>query len=292
MNQTIILSKILFVIALCFPVTLCAQRVQRVCGEYTYYAEGNQTPNEAKRTALEGARLQALADEFGTVISQSTTQQETLANGEEKTYFSQLNASEVKGEWLEDDGEPVYEISYVQDMLVVKCRVCGKARALSNEAVEFQATVLRNGTELKFADTHFRAGDDLYLHFKSPADGYVAVYLVDESMNAYCLLPYMVNADGQHPVKHGREYVFFSQQKAANPSETVDEYNLTVAQDVERNQVYVIFSPKSFTKALDSQLDSGLPRQLAFPDFQKWLSTCRKRDARMGVKVMHIEIKK
>ncbi len=284
--------NIALILTLLFPLTLCAQRVQKVCGEYTYYAEGNQSPNEAKRAALEGAKLQAIAHEFGTVISQSTTQKETAVDGAESSYFSQLSASEVKGEWLEDVEEPEYKIEYVQDVLVVKCRVCGKARELSNEAVDFTATILRNGTEARFADVNFHSGDDMFLLFRSPADGYVAAYLIDETPTAYCLLPYMGNAKGQQPVKHNEEYVFFSPQKAPKGYGDVDEYTLTCSNDIERNQIYVIFSPKPFTKALDNQLNDHLPRQLSYEEFQKWLGTCRKRDTKMGVKVMHIEIKK
>ena len=278
------------IITLLLPLTLCAQRVQKVCGEYTYYAEGNQSPNEAKRAALEAAKLQAIANEFGTVITQSNVQKETAVDGKESSYFSSLNASEVKGEWLEDVGEATYEVSFVQDMLVVKCKVCGKAREISNEAMDFTATILRNGTEAKFADVNFRGGDDMFLLFRSPADGYIAVYLIDETPTAYCLLPYMGNANGQQPVKHNEEYVFFSPAKAPKGVQA-DEYTLTCNNDIERNQIYVIFSPKAFTKALDNQVSDGLPRQLTYEDFSRWLGTCRKRDTKMGVKVMHIEIK-
>lgn len=283
--------KGLLLAVMLFPLTLCAQRVQKVCGEFTYYAEGNQSANDAKHAALEAAKLQAIANEFGTVITQSNVQKETSTNGEESTYFSSLSASEVKGEWIEDIGEPTYEISFVQDMLVVKCKVCGRAREISNEAVDFTATILRNGTEAKFADVNFHNGDDMFLLFRSPSDGYVAAYLIDETPSAYCLLPYMNNARGQQAVKHNQEYVFFSPAKAPK-GEQVDEYTLTCSNEIERNQVYVIFSPKPFTKALDSQVDDGLPRQLNYEDFSRWLSTCRKRDSKMGVKVMHIEIKK
>ena len=284
--------KLTLFAVLLFPLTLCAQRVQKVCGEYTYYAETSQSLNDAKRAALENAKIQALAHEFGTVISQSNAQKDTYANGEENSYFFSLSASEVKGEWLEDVGEPTYDVSFMQDMLVVKCKVCGKARELSNEAVDFTATILRNGTEAKFADTDFRSGDDMFLLFRSPADGYVAAYLIDETPTAYCLLPYMSNVAGQQSVKHDKEYIFFSPANAPKNTGTIDEYTLTCSSDIERNQIYVIFSPKPFTKALDSQVSDGLPRQLNYEDFSKWLGTCRKRDTKMGVKVMHIEIKK
>lgn len=282
---------ILFIILIIMlPIPLCAQRVRNVSGEYTFYAEGNQSTNEAKRLALEGARLQAIAAEFGTVVTQSTVQEESLSDGSEHSYFSQLSASEVKGEWLEDSGDPEYDISFIQEMLVVKCRVRGRARELSNEAADFSATILKNGTEARFADVNFHNGDDMFLLFRSPADGYVAVYLVDAAQNAYCLLPYMGNASGQQAVRHNREYVFFSSAHS-NEKESVDEFTLTCDNGVERNQVYVIFSPQPFTKALDERIDAGLPRQLEFEKFSKWLTSCRRRDPRMGVKVMHIEIK-
>lgn len=284
-------SKLFLLAIILFPLTLCAQRVQRVCGEYTYYAEANQSLNDAKRAALESTKLQALANTFGTIISQRSAQKETSVNGEDNSYYFSLSASEVKGEWIEDIGEPTYDVSFIQDMLVVKCKVCGKARELSNEAVDFTATILRNGTEAKFADTNFQSGDDMFLLFHSPADGYVAAYLIDETPAAYCLLPYMGNASGQQPVKHNENYIFFSPGKAGK-GENVDEYTLTCNNDIERNQIYVIFSPKPFTKALDSHVNENLPRQLSYEDFSKWLGTCRKRDTKMGVKVMHIEIKK
>lgn len=285
MNRTQII-----LIFLLIPLLAHAQHTKQVSGEYTFYAEGNQTLNEAKSLALEGARLQALASEFGTVITQSTVQEESASNGEEHNYFSQLSASEVRGEWLEDTGEPEYDVSFVQEMLVVKCRVSGRARELSNETMDFSAVILRNGTEARFADVNFRNGDDMFLQFRSPTDGYVAVYLIDATRTAYCLLPYMGNATGQQPVRHNEEYVFFSPAHAKG-KDIVDEYTLTCSGGMERNQVYVIFSPKPFTKALDEQVDAGLPRQLEYEKFSRWLTSCRRRDPKMGVKVMHIEIK-
>jgi hypothetical protein len=197
----------------------------------------------------------------------------------------------VKGEWIEDVGEPKYEISFVQDMLVIHCEIVGKARPLSNEAADFKALLLRNGTESKFADVHFRQGDDMYLQFCAPLDGYVAVYLIDEVPNAYCLLPYRNNATGQQKVKRNEHYLFFSQAYAPR-GEVVDEYTLTCQHEEEYNTLYVIFSPKPFVKAMDAQMDEGLPRELSYEAFNKWLTTCRKRDTQMGVQVMQLEIKK
>lgn len=284
--------SITFLLIMCLvSLSATAQRSKKVCGEYTYYAEGNVSLNEAKIIALENAKLQALAREFGTVVTQSTTQDESFDDGREHSFFAQLSSSEVRGEWLANEGDPVYDIDFANDMLIVKCSVCGTAREISNEVADFETLVLRNGTSTKFADTHFKAGDDMYLYFKAPSDGYVAVYLVDETPEAYCLLPYASDVDGLYPVKHGQEYVFFSIDKEPKDKYSVDEYTLTCSKEVERNRMYVIFSENPFTKAVDSQVQDGLPRQLSFGDFSNWLAKRRSRDSHMGVKVMYIDVK-
>lgn len=274
-----------------FPLTLSAQKTEKVCGEYIYYAPADKTLEQAKHIALERAKLQALADEFGTIISQSNATMMKNENGKTDSHFFSLSNSEVKGEWIEDQGEPEYKISYEQEMLVVKCSVCGKARALTNKAVDFSALILRNGTEEKFASVDFRNGDDMFLFFQAPTNGYVAAYLVDQTPTAYCLLPYQRDGSGQQPVKHGEKYVFFSPKNAKENHSIVDEYTLTCNGAIEHNQIYVIFSPNPFTKALDSQQNSLLPRELSYEEFSQWLGKCRKRDEKMGVKRMDIEIK-
>lgn len=266
-------------------------KVKTVSGEYTFYGDGSHSPAECRRLALEGARLQALAKEFGTVVTQDVYQQETVTQSGESLYFSSLNATEVKGEWLGDDEEPVYETSIDDDgHIIVKCTVKGKARAISNEAADFDSRILRNGKEVRFADTRFRDGDDMYLYFKSPIDGYLAVYLLGEDRMAYRLLPYSEDAKGEVKVHHGKEYVFFDASQSYFPSIAVDEFSFTASQPVERNRVYVVFSPVKFSIRADSRQDAQLPPQLSGDEFSRWLTDSRRRDSKMGVKVMHIEI--
>ena len=285
------MKRILIWMAMLLPLTLSAQKVRTVQAEATYYAELSESVSQAREKALQTAKIQALAQEFGTIVTQSVTQQDiSRGDGDESSYFSSLSDTEVKGEWIEDIGEPEFDISFAGDVLVVKCKVKGRAREISNDAAEFKAVVLRNGTQERFADTSFHDGDDLYLLFQAPRDGYVAVYLVDEQNNAFCLLPYMDNESGQHKVRHGKEYVFFSAEK--DRKEVVDEYTLTCDLDIEHNRIYVIFSPNSFTKALDSQRSETLPRQTDYESFRKWLGSLRKRDTEMGVKEMQLAIRK
>ena len=282
-----------------FPLLLWGQKVKTISGEHTYYADPNMSVKEATTAAIENARLQAIAHEFGTLLTQNTQQQDKAVNGRETNVFMQLNSMEVKGEWIRDVSEPETTREILEDgTLAIRAKVKIEARAISNEATEFEMKVLRNGTDARFMDTNFNSGDDLYLYLKTPVDGYVAVYLIDEEPTAYCLLPYNGDADGMQPVKRNKEHIFFSPAlAAADDRDMVDELKITCSDDLmELNQLYVIFSPNPFTKAVDhdsGKLVSGdliLPRQLSYKDFSSWLNKQRGRDPKMGMQVVKLKI--
>ena len=267
-----------------FALPILAQRTEKVRAEYIYHAPENISLEEAKRIALERAKIQAIADEFGTIVSQSNTTMVSNHNGESSTDFFSLGGSEVKGEWIETIDQPKYDINYQQGMLVVKAIVSGRIREIVSAQIDIKAEVLCNGTDLKFARTDFKNGDDLYLYFQSPVDGYLAVYLLDEiSQMVYCLLPYKSSSEAVAPIEHDKPYVFFSAKHAEGKAHLVDEYTMTCNNSVERNTVYVVFSPNEFAKANSNNVEELLPQELSFEEFQKWLAKGRSRDKRMNV---------
>ena len=268
-----------------------AQKTERVTATYTYYAPEEVSIAEARRVALQRAQLQAIADAFGTIVTQTNATTVKNENGKSDVSLLSLGASEVKGEWLRTDGEPEYEIAYEDGMLAVTVRVKGVIREIVNAAVDFQARVLCNGTEDRFEQDRFRNGDDLYLSFQSPVDGYLTVYLLDAEGTAYCLLPYRGDTGGRVAVKGNRRYVFFSVDDVpAGEQGMVDEYLMTCGNWKELNQIYVIFSPQLFTKAVDYAGEGVQPRELPYEEFQQWLFNCRKQDREMRVEVKHIVI--
>ena len=275
-------------------VVIFAQRVQKVTGNYTYYAPENVTVEEAKRTALDRAKQSAIADAFGTLVTQSNSTVITNQNGNTDSRFFSIGASEVKGEWIETTEEPKYNIQYEGDMLVVSVEVAGRIREIVSAGIDFTAKVLRNGTEEKFADREFRDGDDMYLFFKSPVDGYLTVYLLDEAVQeVFCLLPYKASGDGAYFIEHDKPYILFSaKDEKGNPS-VVDEYTMTCSRETEFNDIYVIFSPTAFVKANSvGSSNELLPRQLSYKDFQKWLANNKKRDIKLKNEVIDIKISK
>ena len=282
-------------LAVCFCIGLqavaVAQKTERVTATYTYYAPEHVSIEEARRVALQRAQLQVIADAFGTIVTQSNATRVRNENGKSDVSLLSLGASEVRGEWLRTDGEPEYDIAYEDGMLAVTVRVKGVIREIVNAAVDFQAKVLRNGTEDRFEGEEFRNGDDLYLSFRSPVDGFLTVYLLDAEGTAYCLLPYRNDTGGRVAIEGNRHYVFFSlDDVSAEERSIVDEYTMTCSRDRELNQIYVIFSPQLFTKAVDYAGEGLQPRELPYEEFQEWLFKCRKQDPEMRVEVKGILI--
>lgn len=267
-----------------------AQKVKTVEATYTYIAPDNMSPAEARRTALERAKVQALADAFGTLVSQTSSAIVNNREGQSTVDFLSIGGSDVKGEWIETLSEDV-KTEIQQGSLIFKASVRGKAREIVSSPLDLKVHLLRNGTESKFESSTFRDGDDMYLSFSAPVDGFLAVYLIDDDRQAFCLLPYRNQTDGIFPIAAGEHYTFFHTESAPqNMRSLVDEYYMICNRETEQNAIYVIFSPKKFIKASDRAGEGVLPRTLPYADFQKWLTKCRTHDTDMNVRIIPISL--
>lgn len=284
---------LLILVACVVPSIAFASKLKTVEATYVYYAPPNQSPEEAMKIALQRAQIQAIAEEFGTIVSQENTTRVENDNSKSSTSFFSLGTSDVRGEWIETIGEPKCEVKFVDNMMVVTITVRGKAREVTAAKVNFVAQTLRNHPNPADASTDFRDGNDMFLHFRSPVAGYLAVYLLPGDGNAFCLLPYQRMASGIQAVKANEDYVFFSIDKATNDQKAlVDEYVLTASRPVEHNVLYVLFSPNPFYKATDLSYNTSLPRQLSERDFYQWVSKNRSQDKDLQAKTIQIQIRK
>lgn len=287
-----LLNKLLSVFTLLLIVAFggSASDVVTVKGEATYYDDGTHSRVECERLAAEHARVDALARQFGTIVSQDILQSDRIVGNREQNDFLSLSATEVKGEWIADEGKP--EFTYSRDAkenLIVTCKIKGKAKEISNEAAAFEALVLRNGTRKANADNRFRDGDDMFLYFNGSVDGFLAVFLEDEEGDVYLLLPYPKDTKTRVPVRKDTEYIFFSPDHVGDQfGAEIEEVYLTGSDRTEYNRVYVVFSPEYFSRpVMDGS--AGLPVMKSV-DFNKWLVKARRNDPRMNVKSMNLQI--
>lgn len=269
--------------------TAFAADIVSVKGESTYYDDGNHSRVECMKLALEQAKIDALAKKFGTVVSQDIMQADRIVGNSERNDFLLLSSTEVRGEWIADEGEPEYKFEHdANENLIVTCIVKGKAKPIDNDSAQFNSLVLRNGTDSRNADINFNDGDSMFLDFQGSVDGFVAVFLEDEQKNVYKLLPYHDDQRTRFPVKKNLRYVFFSPD-SAQKGENVDELVLTAPYNPEYNRVYVLFSPNQFSTPVMNQDPGQLP-WMNSEDFSKWLIKIRKNDSSMGMKAMNLII--
>ena len=281
-----------------FPTILFAQRECKVSGEYTYYAPLNVSPDDAIAVAVEKAKIQALADAFGTLIDMHSSNMIQNANGKSNSSFLSLGESSVKGEWIGDTREPATDVVIEEGFMKASAKVWGMAREIVSAPIEISAKLLKQ-TDGQHDEDQFHHGDQLYLSFKSPTKGFLAVYQMDGKGESYCLLPYAGDDDGTFSVKANKSYILFSEEHA-DKGENCDEYNMTCEKGtLEQNLVYIVFSPNKFTKANDEESNKVVdvngnkelvPRSLSYADFQKWLMRCRRADKDMQVIIKPIVI--
>lgn len=274
---------ILFLMFAAFAVH--AQRIVNACGDVDYVVPETQTLSEAKQTAITQARLKAIADEFGTIVSQTNTTASHTKDGKTKSSFNSYSENEVRGIWISDTKDPEVSVKYRNDMMVIHAEVCGKVREQKQSAVELQIKPLNKGIE----STLFKNNDPFSVSFKSAVSGYVAVFIrEDDNGTVNVMMPYD-NGDGNaRAVKSNKEYLFLCTQDPEYPyrKETI----LTTTQSIENNTLIVVFSQKKFHISL-SVKGEWVP-EVENAKFQKWLHGLRIYDTTAQIEEIVLTIKK
>lgn len=266
--------------------------VKKVSGNYTYYGDKNDSPAMCKMKALEGARLDAISKEFGTIVTQDVLQADRIDSKGETSNFFSLSSTEVKGEWIADEGDPGFVVSLGNDdCLIVSCRVSGTAKSISNDAIDFEAVALRNGNTKGNSSTEYHQGDDLFLYFTAPVDGYLAVYLMGNDGDVCKMLPYQQDSRQEVKVKKNYDYVFFDPTKGMGEFGEVDAFGIGTNGEIEFNKLFVVFSPNAFSIPVlhPAKSEFTLP-YLTEEEFSKWLVKNRRNDPKMGVKQINLKL--
>lgn len=255
-----------------------AQQTKFVTGTYTYYPPENVTLEEAKHIAVNRAKASAIADEFGILVTQKNATVISNTNGKSENRFLSLGGSEVKGEWIKTTKEPVFDIKYEQGKLIVSVMLKGVIREFPKNNLTYSSMILRNGTTEKYESDDFKNGDDMYLRFSSPTNGYLVAYMYDETSDmAVCILPYIAdNAEGNVKIEGGKDYLFF---KKNTQGDIADEYTLTANNsNAEFETLYLVFSTEPiYTISQNVRKNDMGMRYVLHKEFTKWLVENRKR---------------
>lgn len=255
-----------------------------VDAEYRYVIPENCSQAEAKATALDRAMVEALAREFGTTVQAETWSDTRNTTDNSTTDVWRLGSSTVKGQWLETIGEPQYHFLTDGTNLVVEVKLKGRVAPLSTRQIDIVAQPIKAGADGVFDSQRFNTGERLELRFSSPVNGSLLVFLSDETDYVTQLLPFPTQTHGAIPIRGGERYLFFRD----NSDEDTEQYALYTDKDMERNILYVIFTPGHIVKPV-TQLSEGV-RYLSVKDFRRWISERRSVDPDLQFKSIPITI--
>lgn len=266
-------------------------KTKTVSCEYLYHVPENVTTEQAKETAITRARIQAISDEFGSYVMQTSSIKVDNNNGDSSINFMSLGGSELKGEWIEDLEEPIFEYLTDGNNIAIKVKIKGKIREIEGTRTPLSIKLLRNDIHDTEGTDRFISGDELYMTFISPVEGYLAVYLLDTEDTAYCLLPYHTQQDGIYKIKANKKYIFFNPEyKDETDSMEIDSIILETNRDYECNRIFAIFSPNKFYKGIDYMKEQDTPRCMSFSNFKTWFSDIRKKDKDLTIQEIPIHI--
>lgn len=259
------------------------QKIKRAEGEAQIRVERNMTKEDAQQKVTELAKINAIESIYGTYIEQQTNI--TVESG--KSDFFTIGSTKVKGIWVRETDRKFTE-EYrdekgefgTEKILWITCRIRGEVKqATSRPAIDYQ---VRNCTLPACRTTTFLSGEQLYLWFKSPVDGYLSIF-IDDGRMIYRLLPYsnMTNPNA-FMVKGDETYLFFSPEENEGllPGEKPDEIELYTLRQKENNILFLVFSTNPFFKPGLNKESIGMnkiviPKSLDKQKFEEWLSDYR-----------------
>ena len=278
--------------------------------------------NDTKERALKLAKINALENAYGVLVIQGNTvyveNKKTGEKVETNTTFKMIGSTAVKGEIIQVVKKSFKEIKKKEKVpglkkktiTYIECKVELHTKELKDTKIEVETFPLNTSKIIK-PITDFYEGDDLFLYFRSPVNGFLTVYL-DDNDNAQCLLPYTKMPKGFEeamPIIADKEYLFFSDKPEFNYFEeddffAEDTYELYSSTEKDINRLYVVFSKKPLNKPilktdnntevlleLDKE-DYTLPRVIKSKTFQEWLLKIQQIRDDLVIKNIIISIEK
>lgn len=299
-------KKLSLLLSLLFVFSICSMSYAQKQKESEGFAEielqDNMTVEQAKIKVQDAAKINAIENAFGQLVMEGnslyTLNKQTGEKIEFNQVFNSISDVYVNGEWIKDLTEPKVEKVIKSDQKIYfRAKVKGMVRELKKSVCNFTAKTA-SCEETKCFTEQFNNDQSLFLHFKSPKSGVLAIYFeVPNEEKTYRLLPYMEQAEKETVlIDADKEYVFFSKTKNTFVEvKKPDELTLTLSNDKtsETNKLYILFSSvEDIGKPiLISDKDETIPKYMKSSDFLKWQQESRSRNKDLEFSVIYLSIK-
>lgn len=295
---------------------LCSgQKAERASAEYSMRVENNMSWEDAVNKAIQYAQVKAIEETFGKVILQdNSTYIKNQQNGDlvkTNSTFSFVSNSYVKGEWVENVDEPKIEKLNRGDETWIKVMVKGRVREITTPVNNFTAYPL-NCPNQKCKAQVFNDGQDLFVYFKAPEDGYLSIYLTDPSVGyTFLMLPYKhSNVKKCVKILADKDYIFFSKaHDYFNEVNAIDEQiaSISPGEESAKYQLWLVFSNEPVEKPVledeaittrkfldEVSIKQGytLQKGTSTTSFIEWLQNYRLHNKKVQLATMFLNVNK
>jgi len=283
------------------PLLSGAQKTTSTKGTSQVRMESNMTKEQAREKAEDLAMINAVENAFGIYVEQNADIK--VDNG--AVSYNIIGTTKVKGEWLrthkkefkEDIQDQLDNDQHKEKVIWISCNIEGEVREIRSKAsldIKSLRCPMPECETTIFFDTQ-----SFLLYFKSPVDGYLSVFIDENSETTRRLFPYL-NQGNESAVKveGDKPYWLFTNSNDLNRfASKADEIELYTYSTIEYNDVYVLFSPSTYYKPILTDatlLPDGyvLPKAISTSKFQEWLSDCRVAMPDFQAKRIKISISK
>ena len=300
--------KLYIFLFLTSPLFVIAQDSKGVVAKGEYLTKFETSTIELfKAKCIELARINAIENVFGKVIMQgnSTYIQNSTNNLKNENYnsFNFISDTYVNGEWLYDIEKPKIDLviqkgSNNEDEIWIKVTVYGKISELKSTAPDFNFITLSCDNKEDCETETFKNGQDFFVKFISPINGYLSIYLdVPVDNKTYKIFPYKYSKNtSSTKVEADKEYFLFSKNKNIL-NEPIDELSayLTKINSPELYKIFVMFSPendinKPILTTSNNYNKLELPDGINSLDFQKWIQKIKASNKSVQILTKYITI--
>lgn len=250
-------------------------------GKYKY-----MSLDQLEKECIKQAQFEAIKEAFGELIQSRINLVDASIDGEEMSNFYTETLISSTAEWLGDTKAPEVRPVVEDGKTVYIAEVWGRAREIEPASILIDWTILAGEHEIRWESDKFKQEQNIYIKFKAPCDGYLAIYLLDSyQKQANCLLPYKNNAEGIHRIQRDKEYILFDPK--FDPVAFPYRYRMTTScpkeMDKEMDQVVLLFSPNKFTKSNVADSDRYHPQSASIAEFEEWLTKLRRKHKELVV---------
>jgi len=295
----------LFVIVLQSLNCAVAQKIRDASGIAQFRLEDDMSKEELKEKLRHHAIINAIEREYGTYV----TQESFVDVDDGNTQFKIFGKTVIKGEWLkttkEDFKEEIRKTKEgrrTRHELWMVLKISGKVRELSQPDIEFDFFT-SNCLKETCRTSIFESGQPMYLHFNTPVDGYLSIY-IQEGEDAYRLLPYQAmpaKYKNAVPVQADERYVFFSpygknEYFSEFSKHLIDELIMVTPHPEEYVNLILVFSTEEFIKPnlddpeVEESTGYEIPKSLHASTLNQWLENNRINNVNFYYRQLNLKI--